>query len=334
MGSPDGRFLGYVKEGVLHIRGSDGADVATVENIGQKDKYGDWYVWDWRFSADSKKVAAVVRMGDEDPEIVVVYLETGEQRELGSVHGGNRIEWTSEGIVTVQFVEKRAQLVYLPLEGERRTLMRPQHDVAGLFVAAPEGTLVYYARKYEEGYRRLFRVDVASDADPQPVATLKETDWVQNVDITRDGSRVAYAAGHRLLLYDNETGKLRKLGGEKKDNYIQTVWFSHDGARLLYASAERVTVVQGKEAWTYDAADEDKVAGVRFAPGSNDVLVATRKKLVRWHPDAKTKAKEKLAASKRWEPFVLADTFGEDLIVWGSAPPDSAREFLEEEDAK
>jgi dipeptidyl aminopeptidase/acylaminoacyl peptidase len=331
--SPDGQLFGYMKDGALRVRRRDGSEAARIDGVAHRPRQDtDWRYNDWRFSPDGKRVAAILggeRPPDdtsyrnwESPEytVVSVDLDTGDQRKLGKVRGAERVEWTAKGVVVMTAtINDKRQLAYFPLDeadGKQRMLIKRQFDIAPYFVTASEGTQLFYARWYEEGFSRLYRLDVAAEAEPELIGTVDAK--VRNADGTRDGKLIAFATYKGLFLVEGD--QVKQVATDKG---INAVWFSGDGGRLLYASNKEAVVIDGDETWRLEAKasgwDGDKVSSVRFVPGSGDVLVTTAQKVLRWDPEKGSH--DPLARARRKKHgLVVADLFGDDVVVWGYEP--------------
>jgi hypothetical protein len=304
--SPDGTHLAFLtpESGALHVRDRFGHEL-LLEGVKSND---------WRFSADGRRVAAIIGEGYER-SIVVLDLSSGTKRELGRTTIPDHLEWTEHGVVIrdLHELDRRRdwrnlhRLVYYPLEGPSRTLV--ERKGIRQFATASNGTRVIFFDVGRDGWAEMAEVSVDRAGSPVALGKLRH---VLDAEIAPEGSRAAVVTDKGVFLLEGK--RLRRVSRDEK---VSTLWFSSDGTRLMFATPRAVTLLVGGQEKKLEAKGQ-VFASARFVSGGPDVLIAGSHTVLRWKPDDATP--QAMVAGREGEAILAADVLGPDVVVWTQQP--------------
>lgn len=293
--SPDGAHLAYAFEDTLHVRASDGSE-HTIAGYHQGASH-------MRFSPDGKYLAAILANTAEH-RIVLLDLATGALRELGVFTVVMGIEWSQHRLIAATWDLDRhlAVLFAFPSDGSATRIAEVvSYD---RFIAAPDASRVIVVARDASSSRV-----VAFDADaPSKLRELAKLDGrIENLAISRDGSRVAFATAAGVF----ETRGDARARSISARSFVTSLWYSRDGS-LGYASTSSATVLSdGGRARHFDS--DGPIAMLRFDAVSGHALVATRAHA--W--DLATS--QRFAAPGAGQALVGVDRFAGGLVLWTAA---------------
>jgi len=305
--SPDGSHLAYLTpaSGQLHLR-DQGGNERTIEGVKSND---------WRFSPDGTRVATILGEGYLR-SIVVLDLAHGIARELGKAVIPDRVEWTKQGVVVRELREldprgwnHRHRLTYYPLAGPSRTLLE-RRGIHG-YATAADGSRVIFFDVARDGWADVSQISVdgAGNRAPTRLGRLKD---VLDAELSLAGRRAAIVTATGMHVV--EGGRLRLVSREKN---VTTLWFSGDGGRVLFSSPRMVTLLEGTRTRTFKA-DGQPVESARFLRGGPEVLIATRRSVLRWNPDLDEQ--HTVATARDGETILAADLLADEVVVLTQKP--------------
>jgi len=284
--SPDGAYLAYASEKVLHVRSADGNERTLADYLSRSLM---------RFSPDGKYLAAV--LGEERPRVVLLDLATGQAQSLADFARVKQLEWMRDGVLASVSENRKDLLVALSPTASPRTLR--ESNYLDRFVAAATGTrIVVFENEPSDSATHVIAFDAARPAETHELATV--TDSITNAAASLDGQHVAFTTALALWTAtgDQKAQAISDRGG------IHSLWYAHDG-RLGYATPTSATVLEGGRAHRFDT--EGPILMLRFDPLSQRALVATS-----------THAWDAMGSGRiAQEPELLGvDHFAGGLVVW------------------
>ena len=283
LASPDGRRLVFAEKGGdgLVIRAADGAS----------RRIGLTGLLDFRFvNAATLAVSSHTRQ-------VTVAVDRGEVTPVAQVPNVTWMEACPEGMV---LRHRRGSTNCVSLVRHDGTTHRlAEAEQLTRVMAAPTSRRVAYCESH-----RLVILDL--DGGPRRAWDLGKTHaWPRNGEISADGSTVAIAGDHALLV--SRDGRApRPLWVEPG---INAVWLRGD--ELLAASHRKVLLARGRAKVTMPGVG--RIATVRFARRGTGVIVARDREVLAWTPG---QAPTRLAAVGAPRHALGAQRWDGGLAIW------------------